>query len=164
MPNVEKDLLSGLKLWQYSNCFFVVNINNLLLEKQDNRALCEKLRGYSQSAQECSRTISFTHSTQVFSEFRLGTKSHSSPPTARNLSLYSPATSTVVSKQSATNAGENANTFFTPCAANSVITSSVYGFTQGSFPSLDWKQLTALSSGIPSFSQINRVVWKHCAR
>ena len=107
---------------------------------------------------------SSTHLTQVSLELRLGTKSQCSPPSSSNCSLYSSPTSTVVSKQSATKAGEKTSTFFTPSLASSLMVSSVYGLIQGSLPNLDWKQVITLSSGSPNFSATNRGVWKHWAR
>ena len=73
----------------------------------------------------------------ISSEFKLSTKVILSPPCSSNNSKYSVLISYNVSRQSATNAGENTNNFFLPCLANSGITATVYGSNHTSFPKRD---------------------------
>ena len=63
----------------------------------------------------------------------------------------------VVSKQSATKAGENTSMFFLPDFANSITVLSVYGLSHLSF-NLDWKVIEYLPSCSLSFSTNNRAV------
>ena len=72
--------------------------------------------------------------------------------------------SSSVSRQSATNAGQNTATFFTPRSASLTISSSVYGWIHGVRPRRDWNVIVLFVSSRPSRSRRPRVVAKHCAR
>jgi hypothetical protein len=70
--------------------------------------------------------------------FNDGTSTSSSPPAALNCSRARIPISSSVSRQSATNAGQNTASRFLPARASSSSTTSVNGLIHGVRPSRDW--------------------------